>query len=290
LTDPIAGKWLTVVPKQEDFQFHNSQYETDLRFRLLLPNRFAVEGTNCDGCTRKVVLDPTCHHLVSGCPCFGKRTQLHDALSYAANEMAKYCGFRTKREELHCFREADPECGKKPDVSIFNPPILDNLLGIGDGRIRKLVLDFQVTDPLPGSASGVFKPMSQYLAEKANHMADMAFATKNRKYLNIATENGLSFLPIIFESTGRIHPKSLKFFEAIADHAAEVKKINKGIVFAFIMNKLSCVFQKNLASNINSRLDTINGHQTRAVSRHYSLSNASVSTHERFRSRGHGLG
>ena len=121
-------------------------------------------------------------------------------------------------------------------------------------------------------------------------MADKAFTTKNGKYLDIATQNGLSFLPIIFESTGRIHPQGLKFFEAIADHAAEVKKINKGIIFNFIMNKLSCVYQKNLANNINSRLNTINGHQTRAVSRHYSLSNAVVSSHERYRSRGHGLG
>lgn len=280
---------LTVVPKTENFQIHNSDFARALRYRLFLHQKDLVEGTVCDGCKRKVILDPTGHHLVSGCASFGKRTQMHDALAYEASFLISYCGLRNIREELGCFREAHPECGKRPDITVFNPVASDNLVD-ANGRIPKLILDFQITSPLPGSQQGVFSAMTPYMADKADNMAGKAFTKKNSDYKRIAEDNGLSFLPIIFETTGRIHPKALEFFSAIADHASQVKRIDKGIIFAFMMNRLSCVLQKHMAGIISSRVNTINGHLCRVASRHYSLSNDHVSTHERFRSRGHDLG
>jgi hypothetical protein len=282
---PEAGRWLTVVPRCDTFQFNNACYETSLRYRLLLPQRNLVEGTICN-CKRKTVLDVTGHHLVSGCGCYGKRTQHHDSMAYALNGSISYCGLRSVREELGCFRGTDPENGKRPDISVLNPLPSEDLVH-SQGGTPKLVLDVQITCPIPGSQGGVFKRMTPYHAKKALHQADKAFNHKNNTYKKIAEDNGLSFLPIIFESTGRAHPKTLEFIDSISEHAAEVKRIDKGIIFGFIMNKLSCTLQKGIGDTISSRLSTINGHLTRAASRHYSLSNAFVSSHERFRSRGH---
>ena len=288
LQGPEVGRWLTVVPRYEDFQFHNVAYEIQMRYRLLLPQRNLAEGTICD-CKRKTVLDLFGHHLVSGCGCFGKRTQQHDAMAYNLNGSIGYCGLRSVREELGCFREADPENGKKPDISVINPLPSEDLVP-SQGRMPKLILDVQITCPIPGSQGGVFLPMTPYIAKKTLSQAEKAFNGKNTKYKKIAEDNGLSFLPIIFETTGRAHPKALDFIEAMSAHAAEVKRIDKGIVFAFIMNKLSCTLQKCIAETISSRLNTINGHLSRAASRHYSSSSAFVSSHERFRSRGHQKG
>jgi hypothetical protein len=246
------------------------------------------EGTICD-CKRKTVLDKYGHHFVSGCACYGKRTQQHDALSYATSGAISWCGLRNIREELGCFKEADPLNGKKPDISVIHPLPSDDLVD-SQGRIPKLILDIQITSPVPGSQGGVFLTMTKNVANQENHEANRAFNSKNRKYGEIAKENGLSFLPIIFETTGRIHPKSLEFFDCLAAHAAEVKKIDKGIVYGYIMNKLSCTLQKSIAETINSRLHKVNGHLTRSAARHYSMSHAFVSSHERFRSRGHGHG
>ena len=80
---------------------------------------------------------------------------------------------RNVREELGCFRDADPENGKKPDITVINPMLSatnDSELNLvnGDGRIPKLILDVQITSPLKGSQSGVFERMTPYMASKAN--------------------------------------------------------------------------------------------------------------------------
>ena len=130
--------------------------------------------------------------------------------------------------------------------------------------------------------------MLKYMASKADNMSDKAFNSKNGKYKGISEGNGLSFLPIIFESTGRMHPKALEFFDSLAAHAAEVKRIDKSIIFAYMMNHMSCTLQKCIAETIISRANKLNGRLTRSASGHYSLSHAFVSSHERYCSRGHG--
>ena len=47
--------------------------------------------------------------------------------------------------------------------------------------------------PFPASTAGT-----------SEVQADHAYADKNRKYKNVSHQNGLSFSPLIFESTGRI--------------------------------------------------------------------------------------
>lgn len=280
-----AGRWLTVVPRSDEFRFHNAGYEAQLRYRLHLPVKLLVGGTVCDGCKKKVVLDKTGEHLVSGCRCFGKRTHMHNGVASTLSTIISYCGFQNIREELSCFKEADPDNGKRPDISVLSAPFAQDLVVEADGRIPKLILDVQVTNVLKGTQDGVLEFMTSYMASKPNNMANKAFAGKMSKYKRIATDNGLSFLPIIFETTGRIHPRAVKFLESLAEHAAVVKGIKYSIVFGFIMNKLSCMFQKLIAETLNSRVNAINGRLTHAASKQFTFSHDFVVTHERFRSR-----
>ena len=67
------------------------------------------------------------------------------------------------REELGCFRGTDPENGKRPDISVINPLPSEDLVH-SQGGTPKLVLDVQITCPIPGSQGGVFKHMSPYHA------------------------------------------------------------------------------------------------------------------------------
>ena len=101
-------------------------------------------------------------------------------------------------------------------------------------------MDVQITSPIPGSQNGVFSDMSTKLSKQTERAASKAFAAKNKKYKQIAADNRLSFLPLIFESPGRPAETTVKFLKSMAKHAAEVKKINVSIVFSYMMTRLSC--------------------------------------------------
>ena len=115
-------------------------------------------------------------------------------------------------------------------------------------------------------------------------MAKLAFGNKNTKYLHIANTNGLSFKPIIFESTGRVHEDTAKFFQKLAGHAGEVKGMDKSIVYGYMMNKLSVVLQYYTAQSIITRTNTVNGRVGRATAG-YAMSDTFVFNHDRFNAR-----
>ncbi len=138
-----------------------------------------------------------------------------------------------------------------------------------------------MTSPVPGSQSGVFSPMTTQMSRQVERAASKSFAGKNSKYKLLANNNGISFLPIIFESTGRIEAHAAKFLKRCAEHTAEVKKINPGIVYGYMLNRLSCVTQHCIATAINSRAHILTGHATRAASRAHIVSDEHVLNHQR---------
>ncbi len=103
-----------------------------------------------------------------------------------------------------------------------------------------------------------------------------------RDYNIVAQENNLSFLPIIFETSGRPHPDVVKFVRAMADECAEAKGVSADIIYGYVMNSLSCVLQRGIANSINLRVNTLNGRQTRTARRGYGTSGDFVATHENF--------
>ncbi len=72
----------------------------------------------------------------------------------------------------------------------------------------------------------------------------------------------------------------------MAEDAAEVKKLDPAIIYGYVMNRLSCVFQNGISNTINTRVATLNGHLTRAANRGFAMSREFVATHEQFRAVG----
>ena len=127
--------------------------------------------------------------------------------------------------------------------------------------------------------------MTVGMSKTADHESNKAYDGKNRKYEDLAQENNLSFLPIIFETSGRPHPDVVKFVRAMADECAEAKGVPADIIYGYVMNSLSCVLQRGLANSINGRVNTLNGRQTRTASRGYGTSGDFVASHEQFDAR-----
>ena len=81
-----------------------------------------------------------------------------------------------------------------------------------DGRISELLLDTTVVHPLPGPNS---KHKLSLIEAKHNlRAADKACVRKKKMYDVICAQNGLKFLPIIFDSTGKMHPLLQAFLAA----------------------------------------------------------------------------
>ena len=279
-----AGKWLTTVPKLAKYKFSNLKYSTQMRFRLHLEIPDICYGVRCL-CSRRTVVDATGHHLVTGCGYDGHRHRIHDTVVHELTACLRYCGLWVIREELGCFKLALPHCNKRPDISINNPLPGGDFLQDGCGA--KLVLDVQVTCPMVGAQGGVLQQdLSGVQIREKGRAAKKAFNGKNVKYKQIANNSGISFQPIIFESTGAMEETTVKFLRQCAKHCAEVKKIDESIIYGYITNRLSCVFQSCIADSIIARSHVINSHATRAAARAYIVSDDHVRTHSIHRSGG----
>ena len=139
---------------------------------------------------------------------------------------------------------------------------------------------------MTGSKKGVPSAMTTVHSLIPEKQAKVAAGNKNRKYKQLANDNGYSFLPIIFESTGRIAEDTVKLLTKWAEYGAETKKIPAGVIYGYMVNRLSCVFQRCVANAIISRASSLNGHTTRAAAREYVVSHEFVSTHGRYNSTG----
>ncbi len=153
-----------------------------------------------------------CQVVVSGCAAESCRTHMHDMMVLELKNIANYSGIYAIREEIGCFKVVTPDNDKRPDLSFRNAAEIDSGTEVRD---RPLILDVSITDPVPGSTSGQLH-ISDAAAKVPDRAAEQAFKDKNTKYLQIAHDNGLSFLPIIFESTGRVHESVVKMVKSLA--------------------------------------------------------------------------
>ena len=68
-----------------------------------------------------------------------------------------------------------------------------------------MILDISVTHPVPIISN---RTLSRNEALQPCRAANQCFNRKEAKYREISTANNLEFLPIIFETTGKTHPKT----------------------------------------------------------------------------------
>jgi hypothetical protein len=200
----IGGRWLEVSPKTDEYTFTPDAFRIALCYRLYLPIPPFIDGSRCS-CKRRTHLDSLGHHLATGCGIGGTRHHTHDSIAYVLKDMLNYAGIMTRREEIGCFREAFPDNNQRPDLSVFNMPNLD----------KKLVLDVAVASPVDSEAP---RHISRRVALNKERRIKSRFNEKVAKYQAVSTANNLEFLPIIIESTGRLHHKALEFYNLVIDH------------------------------------------------------------------------
>ena len=87
------------------------------------------------------------------------------------------------------------------------------------GCDKKLILDVSLTHPIPILCK---KGLSMAQAVQSYRAADIRYAANEKTYGAIANSNNLKFLPIIFETTGSMHPVTIKFFESVIQHMSNV--------------------------------------------------------------------
>ena len=246
-----ASRWLDVTPKAQEFKFKSEEFQALLCYRLMLPQPVYVPESKCY-CKRTPKLDSYGHHLSAGCAKDGTLHKTHDAIKFVIKDICNFAGLVTRIEELRCFQEADPECNLRPDLSIYNYPYNNPAL-----QGRKLILDVAVTHPVPILST---RTLSRNEALQPCRAANLYFQKKDNKYLALSQANNLEFLPIIFENTGKIHPRSESFLdEVLSLMLSNIDVRSRSALRFYWYAKLSCSLQKCLASAILTKSRIING-------------------------------
>jgi hypothetical protein len=243
LQNSEAGKWLEVLPLYADNVMPSTEYRIALRHRLFLKMENFIPGTKCS-CEYHCLLDPHGHHLSTGCSTGGYRLELHDIVKVELCGVLNYAGYHVKKEEKNLFRAVDPRNGDVPDISVINY----------NGTALKLLLDVTIPAVLHYS-KGVLVGVN---ANNVGKSAETAFKRKNDQYKQVSIASGHSFLPIVFESNGYVHPDTVTFIKSIAAKCAPIKKIPKDVIYAYLMKRLSVRLQMGVAKSIIQRSFKLN--------------------------------
>ena len=194
-----AGKWLEVLPMYQRLIMLPNVFRNALRYRLFMRIEGMVDGLRCN-CINKTVIDARGHHLATGCGVEVHRKNTHDAMVHELDEILRYCGKWTRREERGVFQLINPNDNKRPDISIINP---------SGTTTSKLLLDVAVTCPISGAQGGIHSTITHQQAIQPGRMAASMYNVKQRKYQQVVQQCRFSFKPIIFESTGYVHPETV---------------------------------------------------------------------------------
>ena len=251
----FAGKWLDTCPKTDKFTLSNTLFISALRYRLMLEQPTVSPGSRCT-CSRRPVIDSLGHHLATHCGKDGFRNKTHDSVVLVLKEMLNRASLVTRREELGCFREADPNSNERPDLSVLNFP-----------EMRKLVIDVQVTCPVPGD-----KSLTKAQAATPSRAANAAYQRKKSKYADLCDANNLEFLPFIIESTGRLHGEADKFFKKVVSIMSDNSAVHQSVLSAYWQSRLSMCLQSQISQAIVTRAQHINSGRCNQNNYDFSLS------------------
>jgi hypothetical protein len=127
---------------------------------------------------------------------------------------------RTICEDRHILRSANEDEGRRPDLTFLNAPHQNG---------RPSSLTFPSSKPFKDLVTLLY-PLPVVLLTIIPHFpktrkSAVAYTSKINKYQDVCTANGVSFLPIIIESNGYIHPQARQFLQDLAKQAAFYRPI-----------------------------------------------------------------
>ena len=246
LQDNTAGLWLDCAPKSEMHKIANDEFRVALTLRLFLHQKCIIPGTMCDCRKGKSAIPLDCNgiHLTTGCIKGGNSIHNHDRVKDQTAKILSYCGLSTKVEEQNAFRVYDEDNGKRPDITIFNHP----------DHAGKFFLDVRISSPVPANSG----PLTIPQAKKKFRAGNKAFSEKVNSYKH-ALDQGLGFLPIIFETTGQMHHETLPFLVTCLEQASRVRQIPFTVLWKYWMSTLMFTLQRSMAQGIIGRSSEIYG-------------------------------
>ena len=87
-----------------------------------------------------------------------------------------------------------------------------------------------------------------------------AYSSKCTKYSEICSLNGLKFLPIIFESTGKFHPATGSFFNTVMNMMSDGMSFESKSITSFYWSaRLSCCLHKSTAQTLLRKYSPCSG-------------------------------
>ncbi len=248
-SDSMSSRWLDVCPKKEYCTFTPNQFICLLQYRLFMRQNQHFYNSRCT-CKNAPVLDPQGHHLSMGCAKEGTYYKLHDSLKFLWREFFSLSGTMVRLEEQGCFQEAYPENNKRPDISLLNL-----------NPHKKIVCDISVAHPYPITGANT---LTRVQALQPLRSANNTFQRKINTYQHLCDANNLEFRPLIFESTGKLHPTCRATFDNTIklmmpnDHSHMIS-----ITKHYWSSRFSCCFQKCIADAFLSKTRAINGNLIR---------------------------
>ena len=213
------------------------------------------------------------HHLLTGCSTTNSRIEIHNTIVRELNSILRYCGLRTKEEEINAFKH--PVTGEsisahRPDISVLNPSFYTTK--------KKLVLDIAITTPLVGVQGGTtvsalgnsVKVMKEPFKNGKNKYNQKIAKYENEILQHILPidPNAIHVLPIVMETTGAIHPEFDKFLKKIAAEASNFRKIPDSILYNFFRKRISTAFHGVIGKTISNRMFLLRSNLGTAVPSH----------------------
>jgi hypothetical protein len=243
--DANAGRWLRARPKCDAFRFSNKHFSAMVCYRLYHRQPSFIEGSRCN-CKRNPLLDERGHHISTGCGREGYRIMTHDAVKSCIKDMFNCSGVKTREEVAQCFREANPDDNKRPDLLFYNV----------EGYSKKVVGDVAVTCPVPVSAN---TNLTLNQARKVGRAAELSRHNKENKYDGTCNNNGFEFKSLIFESTGRIDKPCDEFLRKVLKQKGRQENDPSHKAHSnYWLSRLNCTLQKAIATSIVNRSRLIN--------------------------------
>jgi hypothetical protein len=239
------GRWLQQSPKSPSTTLSPNEFSVMLLYRLRLEIPAIVPGSRCNGKSCGLV-DRFGVHLTTGCGKGGFRHRTHDNVVLTIESLSRSCGVMTRREARRCFQTDLSSSERRPDLLLFNVP----------RHHQPVVADLMITGPVGTKALSLISALQEYRA------ANAAYGKKQTSYKDIASTNSLDFVALIFESTGKIHPETVRFLNSMLEACAGGDKFRLGSLKRFWFGLISFSLQKYLAQSLLARIQEISGRST----------------------------
>ena len=174
-------------------------------------------------------MDERGHHLITGCAKEGVRQATHDSITTTLYNVLRVYGIHA-RKEICPFKEAIPNCKKRLDIVVTEGQLASD---------KRLLLDITITNPVNSATRNT--RVNQDSASSA------AYNIKINKYKAPAAAVNSVVKPVVFESTGRLHPETIALFKQIAGVDGTNVCLDSKNLYRYWMRVISVTLQKGLA-------------------------------------------